>query len=35
MSKINVEWYQGHKMPENPSEEQRAQWHHGHGLYCG
>jgi hypothetical protein len=35
MSKINVEWHRGQKMPEVPSEEQRAQWHHGHALNCG
>ena len=35
MSKINVSWHETHKMPANPSEQQRAEWHHDHALNCG
>ena len=35
MGKINVSWHEAHKMPDNPSEQQRAEWHYGHALNCG
>jgi hypothetical protein len=35
MGKINVSWHEAHKMPNNASEQQRAEWHYGHALNCG
>jgi hypothetical protein len=35
MGKINVSWHEAHKMPDNPSEQQRAEWHYAHALNCG
>ena len=35
MGKINVSWHETHKMPDNASEQQRAEWHYGHALNCG
>lgn len=35
MGKINAAWHEEHKMPANPTEQQRAQWHYGHALHCG
>lgn len=32
--KINKEWHQAHKMPENPTMEQRIGWHTQHALHC-
>jgi hypothetical protein len=34
MGKINVAWHEAHKMPDNPSEQQRAEWHYSHALNC-
>lgn len=34
MGKINVAWHDAHKMPANPTEQQRAEWHYGHALNC-
>ncbi|MEI7961304.1 MAG: hypothetical protein WCI04_03125 [archaeon] len=34
-SKINAEWYLAHKMPKNPSFEERAKWHLEHAQVCG
>ena len=34
MGKINAEWHNAHKMPTNPTEQQRAEWHYGHALNC-
>lgn len=33
-SKLNAEWHQTHKMPKNPSLEQRVQWHAEHTKNC-
>ncbi len=35
MAKINREWHEKHKMPKNPSEEQRIAWHLDHARNCG
>ena len=34
MGKINVEWHKKHKMPKNPSFEERAKWHLEHAKEC-
>jgi len=31
---INKEWHQKHKMPKNPTEEQRIKWHIAHHKNC-
>ncbi len=31
---INKEWHLAHKMPKNPTEEQRAKWHKEHAKQC-
>lgn len=31
---INKEWHLAHKMPKNPTEEQRAKWHKEHAKHC-
>ncbi len=33
-SKINREWHLKHKMPKNPSIEQRIAWHIEHQKNC-
>jgi hypothetical protein len=35
MAKINREWHAKHKMPENPSVDQRIAWHLDHARNCG
>ena len=35
MGKINAEWHRSHLMPKNPTDRQRAEWHHEHALHCG
>lgn len=35
MSMINAEWHKAHLMPKNPTDRQRAEWHHEHALHCG
>lgn len=32
--KINTEWHLKHKMPKNPTRDQRIKWHLGHVRYC-
>ena len=34
MGKINKEWHEQHKMPKNPSEDERIQWHMEHSKHC-
>ena len=34
MSNINKEWHEEHKMPKNPTEEQRINWHLEHVKHC-
>lgn len=33
--KINKEWHARHKMPKNPTGEQRIAWHVDHARNCG
>ena len=33
-SKINKEWHLAHKMPKNPTIEQRIEWHLEHAKHC-
>ncbi len=35
MGKINRVWHEKNKMPKNPTEEQRAEWHLRHFKNCG
>ncbi len=35
MTQINREWHADHKMPANPSEDQRIAWHIEHARNCG
>ena len=32
---INKAWHLKHRMPDNPSLEQRIQWHIAHAKACG
>jgi hypothetical protein len=32
--KINAEWHSKHKMPENPTLDQRVKWHLEHARHC-
>jgi hypothetical protein len=32
--KINKEWHLAHKMPKNPTTEQRIAWHIEHNKHC-
>lgn len=32
---INGEWHRKHKMPKNPTMEQRIDWHLAHARNCG
>ena len=34
MGKINKEWHLSHKMPKNPTTEQRVEWHIQHAKHC-
>ena len=31
---LNRKWHQGHKMPRNPTDDQRARWHLEHLQNC-
>jgi hypothetical protein len=33
-SKINAAWHKSHRMPKNPTIDQRIQWHLEHFKYC-
>ncbi len=35
MGKINAEWHRAHRMPKNPSLDQRIAWHLDHARNCG
>ncbi|MDB5538717.1 MAG: hypothetical protein JWQ89_444, partial [Devosia sp.] len=35
MGKMNMQWHHDHRMPDNPSKQQRAEWHYQHALNCG
>jgi hypothetical protein len=32
--KLNRAWHEAHKMPKNPTLEQRLEWHIAHSLNC-
>ena len=32
---MNKEWHSKHKMPKNPTAEQRLKWHIEHAKNCG
>ncbi len=34
MGSINKAWHLAHKMPKNPTKEQRLLWHAGHLEHC-
>lgn len=34
MNKINAEWHLANKMPKNPTEKQRIDWHLAHAAHC-
>jgi len=34
MGKINKEWHEKNKMPQNASDEQRITWHLAHSQNC-
>lgn len=33
--KVNGAWHSSHRMPANPTERQRAEWHLEHSEHCG
>jgi hypothetical protein len=33
-NKINREWHLRHRMPENPSLDERITWHVAHARHC-
>ena len=35
MAKLNAVWHDTHRMPRNPTMEQRVRWHVGHAKACG
>jgi hypothetical protein len=32
---INAKWHNAHRMPKNPTFEQRLEWHREHARECG
>lgn len=34
MGKINKEWHEKHRMPKNPTRQQRLEWHIAHSKHC-
>jgi hypothetical protein len=34
MGKINAKWHIAHKMPKNPTPDQRIKWHLEHAKNC-
>lgn len=32
--KINKEWHLKHRMPKNPTKEERIKWHIAHAKHC-
>lgn len=32
--KINAEWHKAHRMPKNPTLDQRVEWHLDHSKHC-
>lgn len=35
MGSINREWHAEHRMPKNPTRDQRGEWHSEHESECG
>lgn len=33
--KPNADWHRAHRMPVNPTRQQRIEWHAGHSVACG
>ena len=33
--RVNAEWHGEHRMPGNPTREQRVKWHSEHAAACG
>ncbi len=31
---INADWHRAHRMPKNPTLEQRLEWHREHARHC-
>jgi hypothetical protein len=34
MARVNTAWHEEHPMPENPSLDDRVQWHLAHAAAC-
>lgn len=34
MTKLNAEWHKAHKMPKDPTLEEKVQWHAEHTKHC-
>ncbi|MBN9036546.1 MAG: hypothetical protein J0H53_10775 [Rhizobiales bacterium] len=34
MGRTNAEWHRAHRMPKNPTVEQRIAWHREHAQNC-
>ncbi|OGL34980.1 hypothetical protein A3F65_02220 [Candidatus Saccharibacteria bacterium RIFCSPHIGHO2_12_FULL_47_16b] len=32
--KLNKEWHLSHRMPKNPTPQQRIKWHREHLMHC-
>lgn len=32
--RLNAEWHRAHRMPKNPTEDQRLEWHEAHAAVC-
>lgn len=32
---MNAEWHRKHRMPENPTRDERIAWHAEHSAACG
>lgn len=33
--RLNAEWHRAHRMPKNPTTDQRLAWHRAHEAHCG
>jgi len=33
-AKLNKSWHETHRMPKNPTKEQRIEWHLEHQKHC-
>ncbi len=34
MGNINRQWHEAHRMPKNPTRDQRGEWHSAHANEC-